>query len=426
MIRSLLGDVDTILDLDHHGGLGDLTVPAPGHTGTGQAVHADAGGDQIAGVIVLTGELGDQSLADVLGAHVGGNTGGLAGLIDGVHAVIAVSGELVGDAAVGFLVLGNEGDGALILAPGVEGGHEHQALGQSGIEALQIQDAVHAVTAEEGGLEAQGLGLVQNQRGGGVVNGQEHQIGFGILGLGQLHGEIGVGVIGEGGHGDNLQADLIGGSLEGIVDTGGVGVAVVVDDGHLAAQVVILDVVGGGNALVGVGEADLEHVVLTGGNVGGGSGGGQLEVAGGVGLSRHGHTGGGSGAAVDDLGAVADEGVVGVDGLLGITLVVLEVQLKLEATQGVDLLHGHLGALLGGKAIHSGGAGQGANAADLNGAGGRAGTGLNGSSLGGARLAGSGSSRVAGAAAAGQKRQAQRASQCKRQSAIHVHCKNLL
>ena len=423
---NLLGDVHAALDLDHHGGLGDLAVAAPGHAGAGQTVHTDSGGHQVAVIVIRAGKLGDQGLADVLGAHVGGDAGGGAGLIDGVHAVVAVGGELVGNAAVSGLILADEGLGALVLTPGVEGGHEHQALSQSGIEALQIQDAVHAVAAKEGGLEAQGLGLVQNQRGGGVVNGQEHQIGFGVLGLGQLHGEIGVGVIGEGGHGDDLQADLIGGSLEGIVDTGGVGVAVVVDDGHLAAQIVILDVVGGGNALVGVGEADLEHIVLTGGDVGGGSGGGQLEVAGGVGLSRHGHTGGGSGAAVDDLGAVADEGVVGVDGLLSVTLVVLEVQLKLEAAQGVDLLHGHLGALLGGKAIHGGGAGQGTNAADLNGAGGRAGTGLNGSSLSGARLAGGGSSRVAGAAAAGQKRQAQRASQCKRQSAIHVHCKNLL
>ena len=326
------------------------------HPGAGQAVHGEG----------AVGEYLGQLLADLLGAHVGGDTGLLAGLIDGIDAVVAVSGELVGDAAGQRLILVDELHGALVLAPGIEGGHQHQALGQAGVKALQVQDAVHAVAAEEGGLIAHGLGLVQDQGGGGVVDGHEHQVGAGLLGLAQLHGKVGVGVVGEGAGGDDLQADLLGLRLEGVEDAGGIGIAVVIDGGDLGAQLVLLDVVRSGLALVGVGEAGLEHVVAALGHLGGGGGGGQLEDAVVKGLGGHGHAGGGGGGAVQHLHPLALQVVIGVDGLLGIALVILKVQGKLQAAQGVDLIHGDLSARLGGDAVHGARAGQGADTADLD------------------------------------------------------------
>ena len=43
--------------------------------------------------------------------------------------------------------------------------------------------------------------------------------------------------------------------------------------------------------------------------------------------------------------------VVGVDGLLGVALVILEIQGELETAQGVDFRYGDLGALLRGQAV---------------------------------------------------------------------------
>ena len=128
----------------------------------------------------------------------------------------------------------------------------------------------------------------------------------------------------------------------------------------------LLDVVGRGLALVGVGEAGLEHVVAALGHLGGGGGGGQLEDAVVKGLGGHGHAGGSGGGAVQHLHPLALQVVIGVDGLLGIALVILKVQGKLQAAQGVDLIHGDLSARLGGDAVHGTRAGQGADTADLD------------------------------------------------------------
>lgn len=177
---------------------------------------------------------------------------------------------------------------------------------------------------------------------------------------------------------------------------GGVGVAVVVDDGDLGAQAVLLDVISGGEALIGVGEADLEDVVPPAGHIGGGGGGSELEVAVVEGFGGHGYAGSGGGAAVDELHAVALELVVGVDGLLGVALVILEIQGELETAQGVDFRYGDLGALLRGQAVHGGGAGQGADAANLDDAGS---AGMVGRSRG---VGGGGRGGAAAAAAAGQ------------------------
>ena len=110
------------------------------------------------------------------------------------------------------------------------------------------------------------------------------------------------------------------------------------------------------------------------GDGGGGGGGGQLEDPVTEALRRHGGAGAGGGAAVENLHPPVHQVVVGVDALLAVGLVVLAVELKLEAAQGVDLLNGDLGALVGGDAVLGGGAGEGADAADLNGSGGPAAT----------------------------------------------------
>ena len=194
--------------------------------------------------------------------------------------------------------------------------------------------------------------------------------GAGGLGLVQLRGEVGVGIIGEGDLGNNLHTQFLGAGNESGSNTGGISVRVVVQDSQLGAQTVGLHIVGSSDTLVGVGEAHLEDVVLAVGDVGGGSGGGQLEVTVSIGLAGNSHAGTGGGAAVQDLHAPVLQVVVSVDALFAVSFVVLEVQLELDAALGVDLGNCDLSALLGGDTVGSGVAGQGADAADLDGGGG--------------------------------------------------------
>ena len=130
------------------------------------------------------------------------------------------------------------------------------------------------------------------------------------------------------------------------------------------------DVVSGGNALIGVGEADLEHIVFIGGHVGRGGGGGQHEGA--VIVADVGHSDGraGGGGANQDLQAMVHHGVVGVDGLLAIALIVLLLELELDlGIAGVDLIDGQLRALNHGHAVDGVVTGQGADGAQLEGLG---------------------------------------------------------
>ena len=132
--------------------------------------------------------------------------------------------------------------------------------------------------------------------------------------------------------------------------------------------------------MVGVGEAHLEHIVLPGDghiafricltadNIGGGGGGSQLKDPVRIGLGGNGDTGSRGGGAHQNLHAPVLQVVVGVDGLLGVVLVVLPVDLKLNAAQRVDLFHGKLRTVLGGVAVDSSRTSQGANAAQLDGA----------------------------------------------------------
>ena len=122
-------------------------------------------------------------------------------------------------------------------------------------------------------------------------------------------------------------------------------------------------------------------------NVDGGGGRGQLEDAVVVGLGGDGDAGRGRGGAHQDLHAPVLQGVVGVDGLLGVVLVVLPVEGHLGGAGSVDLVDGDLGAILGGRAVDGCSSGNGADATDLEGVG----RNLGATAIGGTTATGKGS-----------------------------------
>ncbi len=128
------------------------------------------------------------------------------------------------------------------------------------------------------------------------------------------------------------------------------------------------DVLRGSLALVGVGEADLEHVVLVLDNGGGGSGGGQEEHAVGVALSARGFAWLRGGGAQDHLRAGVQSGVVGVDDLFHVVLVVFVDQFDfVSAARFIDFRGGYFRTVQGRQAVQSGRAGSGADMGDLEG-----------------------------------------------------------
>ena len=180
------------------------------------------------------------------------------------------------------------------------------------------------------------------------------------------------------------------------MDTGGVNVIVLPDDSDLGAELLLCDLVSSQSTLRRVDEAHLEHIVLALGGTGGGSGRGQSENAVAVSLCCGSLARLGGYGAEGQLHAPVLQGVVGVNGLLGVALVVLIVQLELNiAAFGVDLVNRDLCAVLAGVAVNSSRAGQRAGAANLEGS---AGSGAVGAAVLRIRAARS------GAAAAGQRR----------------------
>src|SRR5699024_3080697 len=115
------------------------------------------------------------------GVHVGGGLVVGQVLIVGIAAVVSVVVELVRRLAELLLILGHEGLGLLVLGVGVEGGQQHDALGQGGIKAFHGEDAVHAVHAEPLGGVAHAVGLGQDQGSGLIVHGQEDQVSAVVL-----------------------------------------------------------------------------------------------------------------------------------------------------------------------------------------------------------------------------------------------------
>ena len=132
--------------------------------------------------------------------------------------------------------------GALVGGVGVERGQEHDALGERGIKALHGEDAVHAVHAEPLGFITGGCGLREDEGSGLVVHGQEHELRAFRLRIGDLDGEVGVVAIGKGGVAHDLDAELVAGGLEGLVDALGVNVVVLPDDGDLGGEALVGDV----------------------------------------------------------------------------------------------------------------------------------------------------------------------------------------
>ena len=86
-----------------------------------------------------------------------------------------------------------------------------------------------------GGI-AHGVGLGQDQGSSIIVDGQEQQVGPGLLGLGQLHGKIVLAVRGEGRIAHYVQAKSLSLSHKLILDAGGVVVVALPDDKDLLTQ----------------------------------------------------------------------------------------------------------------------------------------------------------------------------------------------
>ena len=127
------------------------------------------------------------------------------------------------------------------------------------------------------------------------------------------------------------------------------------------------DILGGSGALVRVGKANLEDVVLILNDVDRGSGRSQEEHTVRVSLGACGFTGLGSGGTEDHLGTGVQRGVVSVDDFFNVVLVVLIDQFDFVFPLGVDLVHGDLGTVLGGQAVQGGGTGRRSDMGDLQG-----------------------------------------------------------
>ena len=126
------------------------------------------------------------------------------------------------------------------------------------------------------------------------------------------------------------------------------------------------DVLRGSGALRRVGEADLIHVVLIGGNIRRRGGRREHEDAILIRLRADGDAGVGGDGREHHLRAPVEQVVVGVDGFLRVRLVVLRVQLILLAAQRVQLVDGDLRAVGDSRAINRGRAGQRADFANLD------------------------------------------------------------
>ena len=124
----------------------------------------------------------------------------------------------------------------------------------------------------------------------------------------------------------------------------------------------LVDVLSGAAALVGVGEAHLIGVVVALDDIvtGGGGGEGKHPVL--IGQRRHGQGGLGGDGTHQQLQALVHQLVVGVDRGLGVVDVVSGDELKLDvSTQGVDLIHGNLSGVDHVGAVNSGVTGEGAH-----------------------------------------------------------------
>ena len=200
------------------------------------------------------------------------------------------------------------------------------------------------------------------------------------------------------------------------MDAGGVSVGGVVDNANLGAQCIFGDVVCRGNALVGVGEADLEYILagLDDGLGGGGGGHHKQIVIGGLGGNGQGR--GSGGGTCQNLHAPVLQAVVGIDALLGIVLVILKLEVKHGVTGSlVDLLDSQLLGVLDRLTVDGSAAGDRTDAADLDG--GEV-CGCGGAAGGGSSVRGR--SGRSGRGAAGGKAQSHRSRQNRTNELFHI------
>ncbi len=280
-----------------------------------------------------------------------------------MHAIVGVGGKLVGGIAV--LILVSVDEVGVLLVVGGERGHEQQTLSKRGIEALNAQDAVHAVAAHHLDVVAHVLGVLEQDGRRRVVDRRKDHGGAGLLGLGQLVRKARGGVVLKGLLVNNLELGLSGLGLKGICDARRIGVAGVIEQHELLVRILLRQELGSVDTLVGVGEANLEDAILAVGDVLGGRGRGDHERLGVVtALGGNGNRRTRGGRADEGLHAPVEQGIEGVDGLLAVGLVILGLAGKRQLL-GREILAAKLDTLGNGLAVGRVGTGQRADGADL-------------------------------------------------------------
>ena len=250
----------------------------------------------------------------------------------------------------------------------IKGSHEHQTLGQLRIKVVQCQDAVHTVATEEFRAEAShGRGLFQNQRRLRIVDGQENHIRAGIFGFLNLHREVGFVIRIKGIRRNDLQ--LLSGrfGFEALIDTGRIRIGVIINDSNFGRQFVTGDVFGRFHALVGVGEAHAERVVVFHA-LGRRTGGSQLEHIVRFGFVGNSHAGVTGNRTHQQVHAPVFQIVVRIDGFFRIVFIILEFEFDLhtgDTARFVDLFNSHFGAVFNSFAINSRSTGGRSDTTDL-------------------------------------------------------------
>ena len=158
-----------------------------------------------------------------------------------------------------------------------------------------------------------------------IVNREEEKIRTLCLSVVKLCGEVTVGVIRESSRTYDFKSLGLSLGREFLIDTGRISIAVVVDYRNLGAELLLFNILCGSNALVRVGKAHLEYIVLalngnvavavglTAYNVGRRSGRSKLENLIGVGLGGNRNAGLCGNGAHKDLHTPVFQLVVSVD-----------------------------------------------------------------------------------------------------------------
>ena len=280
-----------------------------------------------------------------------------------MDAVIGIGGKLVRRLVVGVLICLDEV--GVLLIVGRERGHEQHALGKGGVEALNGEQAVHAVGTHEGHVVSHVLGVLEQNGRRRVVDRRKDERDAGLLGLGELVGKARGRVVLKGLGIDDIKFGLLGLLGKGIGNTRAVRIAGVVEQGDLGVCILLGQKLGSTRAHGGVGKANLENRGLVLGDVEGRSRGRDHEHIVGD-LARDSDGGTSRDGADERLHAPVAQGIEGVDSLLAVGDVILGLKREFEVL-GREILGGKLGTLLGRNAIGCRGAGQRADDTDLEG-----------------------------------------------------------